>query len=137
MANKVYAKEWITFAKRNLDTSKLLFDANHYTDIIGVELQQALEKLLKSLLAYNNKPILKTHKLLELIGNIDELDFDLTEIRTLETATNYYRVDRYPNPNYFLPTKEEIKEVLEFTEKLFDKVCNILDIDEKEVMVWK
>ena len=41
MANKTYA---------NLDTARLLYDVNHYEDIIGVELQQSLEKLLKSIL---------------------------------------------------------------------------------------
>ncbi len=130
MANKAYAKEWLIFAKKNLDTAKLLFDANHYEDIIGVELQQTLEKLLKSMLAYDNKPITKTHKLLEIVINIDKIDFDMNEIKMLETATNYYRVDRYPNPNYSLPPREEIKEILDFTQKLFDKVCEILEIKE-------
>jgi hypothetical protein len=45
MANKTYAQEWLTFAIKNLDTAKLLYDVNHYEDIIGVELQQTLEKL--------------------------------------------------------------------------------------------
>jgi len=45
MANTVYAKEWLTFAKKNFDTAKLLFEVNHYEDIIGVELQQVLEKV--------------------------------------------------------------------------------------------
>ena len=133
MANSAYAKEWLEFAKRNLDTAKILFDAGHYTDIIGIELQQALEKILKSLLAYHNKPILKTHKLLELIVNIDELEFDMAEIKVLEVASNYYRVDRYPNPNYFLPSKDEIQTVLDFTEQLFDKVCIVLGIDRGEI----
>ena len=33
-----------------------------------------------------------------------------------------------------LNTNKEIKEFLDFAEKLFDKVCGILDIDKKEVM---
>ena len=76
MANKEYAKEWLSFAKKNLDTAKLLYNASHYTDIIGVELQQALEKILKAKFAYDNKPIIKSHKLLEIIANIDGLDFN-------------------------------------------------------------
>ncbi|WOE69064.1 HEPN domain-containing protein [Hydrogenimonas thermophila] len=131
MANRVYAKEWLQFCIKNLDTARLLFEANHYEDIIGVELQQALEKMLKSILAYHNRAIPKTHKLLEIVAYIDEIEFNANEIRLLETATNYYRVDRYPNPNYFLPSREEIKEVLDFAEKLFNDVCQILNIDQK------
>jgi len=43
--------------------------------------------------------------------------------------------DRYPNPNYFLPPREEIKEILEFTENLFKDVCKILDIDKQEIII--
>ena len=32
MSNKVYASEWLLFAKKNLGTAKLLFEANHYVD---------------------------------------------------------------------------------------------------------
>jgi len=49
MANKTYAKEWLVFAMKNLNTAKLLYEANHYEDIIGIELQQVLEKVLKSM----------------------------------------------------------------------------------------
>ena len=121
------------FCEKNLDTARLLHDAGHYTDIIGVELQQALEKLLKSKLAYDNKPIIKSHKLLEIAIHIDELDLDEEQIRKLEIATNYYRVDRYPNPNYFLPTKEEIEEILIFTEELFGIIRDKLGIDQNEL----
>ena len=44
MSNKPYAKEWLIFANKNLETAILLFEANHYEDIIGVEIQQSLEK---------------------------------------------------------------------------------------------
>jgi len=133
MANKVYAKEWLLFSKKNLDTAKLLYEVNHYEDIIGVELQQSLEKMLKSMLAYHNKTIPKTHKLLEIVANIDNLELDVNEIRLLETATNYYRVDRYPNPNYTLPTRDEIKDLLDFTENLFYEVCTMLQIEAREI----
>ena len=53
MANKMYAIEWLRFAIKNLNTAKLLYKVKHYEDIIGIELQQTLEKSLKSLIAYN------------------------------------------------------------------------------------
>jgi HEPN domain-containing protein len=128
--NKAYAQEWLLFAKKNLDTAIKLYEVKHYTDIIGVELQQALEKMLKALFAYNDKKIKKTHKLLELIAEIEEIEFSLEEIRLLETATNYYRVDRYPNPNYFLPSEDEIAQIIKFSKKLFDEICFIINPDQ-------
>jgi len=133
MSNKIYAKEWIEFAYKNLATAKKLYEVDHYTDIIGIELQQTLEKVLKSLLAFKNKKIPKSHKLIEIAELID-FNFNEEEKFFLEIATSYYKVDRYPNPNYFLPSRDEIKKILDFTEKLFDKVCKILDINKSEVM---
>ncbi len=66
MANKTYAKEWLMFSKKNLDTAKLLYEVNHYEDIIGIELQQSLEKLLKSIFANENIKIPKDHDLVKL-----------------------------------------------------------------------
>lgn len=130
MPNKPYAKEWLIFAKRNLDTAKLLFKENHYEDIIGIELQQTLEKTLKSLLAYENKKIPKSHKLIEIFSWIEILKLNDDEKLLLELATDYYKTDRYPNPNYSLPSREEIQEVLDFTVLVFQHVLEILEIDD-------
>lgn len=136
MPNKTYALEWISFSKKNLNTAKLLFDVNHYEDIIGIELQQSLEKLLKALMANDNTKIPKEHDLIKLYFIIEnKLTLSKEELILLRSSTNYYKEDRYPNPYYSLPSKEEIKEILDFTEELFEKVCNILDIDKKEVQI--
>jgi HEPN domain-containing protein len=134
MANKTYAKEWLTFSLKNLNTAKLLFDVNHYEDIIGIELQQSLEKLLKSIMANENIKIPKDHDLIKLYFTVESfIDILEDELVKLRIATNYYKEDRYPNPYYCLPSREEIKEVLNFTENLFDNVCKILDINIEEV----
>jgi len=134
MANKTYAKEWLRFSIKNLDTARLLYDVNHYEDIIGVELQQSLEKLLKSIFANENIKIPKDHDLVKLYYTIEEfLSLEDDEVVYLRIATDYYKEAKYPNPNYSLPSKDEIKEVLGFTHKLFEKVCNILKIDKREI----
>ena len=127
MSNRVYAKEWIGFANKNLITAKKLYEIDHFTDIIGIELQQTLEKLLKSLLAFENKKIPKSHKLVEIV-ELTNIELTEEEKFLLEIATSYYKVDRYPNPNYFLPSKDEIEKVLKFTEGLFEKICKSLEI---------
>lgn len=136
MQNSTYAKEWLDFSKRNLETAQLLYDANHYEDIIGVELQQALEKCLKAIFAYQNKKIPREHDLVKIYFLAEEvLSISDDEIMVLRVATNYYKEERYPNPHYTLPSREEIREVLEFTEELFEKVCKTLDIKSSEVKV--
>lgn len=130
MANKTYAKEWLMFSIKNLSTAKLLYKVNHYEDIIGIELQQSLEKSLKSIFAHENIKIPKDHDLVKLYYTVEKfLNLEEDEVVHLRIATDYYKEDRYPNPNYSLPPRDEIKEVLEFTEQLFDRVCSILEID--------
>jgi len=133
--NQTSAKEWLVIAFHDLRSAKILYEANHYTDSIGNDLQQSIEKILKSILAVENKKIPKSHDLLEVYENIDDkIKFEDDEFLILAKATEYYKEDRYPNPNYSLPPREEIKEVLDFTEQLFDKVCEMLDIDKSELI---
>ncbi len=82
--NKQAAIEWLRIAYHDLKSAQILFDADHYTDSIGCDLQQAIEK-------------------------------------------------RYPNPNYLLPEKDEIKEVLRFAETFLVRICNALSIDSNEI----
>jgi HEPN domain-containing protein len=135
MPNKAYALEWLTFAKKNLNTAILLSDVNHYTDIIGVEIQQSLEKLLQAVAANENIKIPKEHDLVKIYLIIESsfIELEEDEVVLLKIATNYYKEDRYPNPNYSLPTREEIQEVLEFTKNLFEEICNSLNIKLSEV----
>ena len=57
MANKKIAVEWLKKAYHDLSSARLLYAAGHYTDTIANDLQQAIEKTLKSFLAYENKKI--------------------------------------------------------------------------------
>jgi len=132
--NKTASKEWLTIACHDLQSARILLDANHFTDSIGSDLQQSLEKMLKSIIAYKNSKIPKSHDLLEVYEYvIDEFKIDENEIIFFVKATEYYKEDRYPNPNYSLPPRDEIQEVLEFTQKLFDKVCALLGLDKSEI----
>ena len=128
--NKTAAIEWLRIASHDLLSAQILFDANHFTDSIGNDLQQALEKMLKSILASKNEKIPKSYDLLEIYEYIsNEMEIKEKDLRFLALATEYFKEDRYPNPNYFLPPKEEIEDVLAFTKRLFTKICDHLEID--------
>ena len=64
--NKATANEWLTKSWHHYSSGKVLYDAQHYTDTIAVDLHYAVELMLKSFLAYENKKIIKTHDLLEI-----------------------------------------------------------------------
>lgn len=130
MPNKTYAKQWLVKAYHDLSSARILYEANHYTDTTGFDLQQAIEKTLKSFLAYDNKRIKKTHNLIELYELVPEhLYLEESDIELLVIATNYYLHDRYPVANTDLPPREEIKKVLDFAQDLLERVCRILEID--------
>jgi len=133
--NKTSAKEWLKKAWHNLSGAKLFYDANHYSDVTAVELHYAVEKLLKSFLAYENNKIPKTHDLYELYQSSKEFISLNDDIDLLDKITKYHIEESYPTFDRKLPSREEIKEVLDFTQKLFEEVCNILDIKLSEVKV--
>lgn len=132
--NKTSSTEWLVIAYHDLKSAQILYEANHYTDSIGGDLQQSIEKILKSMLAFYNKKIPKTHDLYEIYDMLNELKLDEEKIDFLYIATEYYKEDRYSNPSYTLPKIEERKLVLNFTEELFEQVCNILEIDKNEII---
>ena len=132
--NKPSAQEWLTKAWHHLSSAEILFEAEHYTDIIGVELHYAIEITLKSLQAYENRQIKKTHELFEIYSQVDlALDMDDTDIRLLLIATKYHILEAYPSPHRKLPDVKEIKKVLLFSHKLFKAVCQQLNIDPSDV----
>jgi HEPN domain-containing protein len=134
MSNKLSAIEWLKKAYHDLSSAQILYTANHYTDTIGIDLQQAIEKTLKTFFAYENESVKKTHNLIELYGLLsNRIALGESEVRILGIATSYYIQDRYPAPNLQLPSRQQIKEVLDFAERLFDDVCRILDIDKQDV----
>ncbi len=131
--NKTAFIEWMMIAYHDYKSAQILFEANHYTDSIGNDLQQAIEKSLKSILAFHNKKIPKTHDLFEIYDSIDDIILNEYQIDFLDIATEYFKEDRYPNPNYSLPSREEIKQVLDFTEDLLKDICKIFNINFDEI----
>lgn len=123
MPNKLYASEWLGLAGKNLETADLLFRENHYTDVIGIEIQQALEKVFKALQAYNNISIEKTHDLVKLHRKtLKFLTLLQEDLELLEIISDYYLSNRYPGPNYSMPTKQEIANALSLAHKVFAHV---------------
>jgi len=90
--------------------------------------------MLKATLAYDNRKISESHFLDELASLTEQIAFSEDELLILEKATDYYREDRYPTPNYTLPTREKTKEILDFASTLFDRICTKLDKPKESIM---
>ena len=134
MANKTYAIEWLEKSYHDLEGAKLLLNANHYTDTISYVLHQSLEKTLKSILAYENKPIVKTHNLVELYELLShKILLEDDKVYLLSIATTYQTKQRYPVVHKKQPPKREIEEILYFAEEFFQDVLKTLEITENEI----
>lgn len=57
MPNKKYAIEWLELSRHHLEAAEILIKANHFTDVIGQELQQSIEKTIKAVFAYEGRRI--------------------------------------------------------------------------------
>jgi HEPN domain-containing protein len=132
--NEASAKEWLTKAWHHYSSGRILYDANHYTDTIGIDLHYAIEITLKSFLAYENKKILKTHNLLEIAELVKtHIVFSDEESILLSIITKYHIIGSYPTPHRKLPERKEIKQVLDFANDLFNEVCTLLNISLDEI----
>ena len=127
MLNRSYALEWLSLAKKNLETARLLFREDHYTDIIGIEMQQTVEKVFKSIFALNGMSIPKTHSLPLLYNKIsDIIDLEEFEFDNLIVISDYYETDRYPGPKYEIPPKYEIEYFLPLVERWYQQVFEMV-----------
>jgi len=132
--NETLGIEWLNKAYHHGSSAKVLYDAKHFTDVIGIDLHYAIEVTLKSILAYENKKIVKTHDLIELSLLLEnKIIFDNDELKLLAITSTYHIRGSYPPKDRKLPSLEEIKTVLDFSIELFTRVCKILNIEEIKV----
>ena len=134
MANKTYALEWMQKSLHDLSGARLLYESDHYTDTTSYVWHQSLEKMLKAISAYCNEPQRKTHNLVELYELLAiDLDLGDDEVFMLSIATTYQTKQRYPVTQKILPSKKEIGDILDFTEKLFSQISDKLQIDPENI----
>ena len=127
--NEFAAKVWLEKAWHNLSAAKVLFEANHFSDVIAVEIHYALEKIFKAYLAYENRKIPRTHDLVELSTYIEHYRvFEDKEIDILEIASDYHIEAAYPVFERSEISYEELSKVIDFTQNFFDQTINILGI---------
>jgi HEPN domain-containing protein len=129
MPNKILANDWLESEKKHLEIAEILFREGHYNDIVGLELQQSIERILKAIPAYNNLSITRTHDLAILLEDVkNRIEFDDKIREQCEKAKDYFQDNRNPGgSNSFLPTDKEIEKVIETAEYIYKKVKEYID----------
>jgi len=123
MPNKTYAKEWQDIARRNIETAQLLFDVNHYNDVIAIDIHQTVEKSFKAIYAFYGVNVPRTHSLHLLFEYVEQF-IDLNDISksAIIEISDYYQSDRYPGPKYFIPERDEIERNLKLASAIFNRI---------------
>ena len=108
-----YVSHWLERSKYDLETAKAMLDARRYL-YLAYMCQQAVEKLLKAIIAQHGKENLPIHnlnrlaKLAELSGELEEEQIDL-----LAELTAYNIVARYGD------YKESLSEIIDIQKAKF------------------
>jgi len=127
MPNQKLALEWFLFAHKNLETAQLLMRENHYTDVIAFDLQQAIEKALKAVYAYNNENVPRIHSLDVLFNYASAfIPFSNVDIKQLFTVSDYYISERYPGPKFSMPDIDEVTASMNLAQTILDQVNRYL-----------
>ncbi len=132
--NKQAAIEWLEKAWHHFSSGRFLYEADHYSDVIAIDLHYAIEIMLKAMIAYENRKMIKTHNLIEIHSHIiEKIAFDEEELELLDIVSTYHTKASYPPFDRKMPSKGELKRVIEFADRLYSRVCTILEIDEEDV----
>lgn len=133
---RIFTKEWLKAANDDLITIDEIINNVHLTHIVAFHAQQCIEKSIKALIEENEIDIPKIHKLVKLTNIVSKLLNGLDD-GLLNALDQLYIESRYPGDMGLLPngkpTLEEAQEFHNFAQDTFDKVCNILEIDKKEI----
>ncbi len=119
MDKKDLIEEWLKKSEHDLGTAKITFlNKLEYSDTICFHCQQAAEKSLKAVWIKLGIKVIKTHDLLFLLDKISEIENVESEIYKYCEILNDFSIEiRYPG-EIIEPTKEEVIEAIEATEKI-------------------
>ena len=115
---------WLSYAKDDLKSASVLLREGIY-NMVCFHSQQAVEKILKSLIAHHHEEIPRTHNLVRLEGICEQLTGKKLEIddEKLMFLNDVYIDSRYPADFGLLPggqsTKEDASKAYDSANKIF------------------
>jgi len=122
MAAKKIIQEWLLAAEKDLKIAKEDIDKPSRRQDVSFHCQQAGEKFLKAFIIFKNLKFRPTHDLETLLDICSQQNKEFEFIRSqCKMLSPFYIGTRYPEFDEEL-TKEEIKEVLGYAEKVAEFV---------------
>ena len=100
--------------------------------IVIQEKMQSNDKLIECLNIHYDLSKEDTNEILKVVIGKKKVNNE-DEKELLRLITTYHIKGSYPPKDRLLPSREEIKIVLDFSDYLFNQVCTILNIDPEEV----
>ena len=117
---KEYAKELLSVAKQDLEGAEILMNSSlKRQEITLFHLQQAIEKALKALLCWQEKPVPLVHSLAIILDKVDSADIPYEA--DLEELTQYATIRPYEE-GVAVFTKDEIIHVFNVTKQVLKAV---------------
>ena len=135
--NREASLAWLQASHSDLEVIKEIFHNDYLSHMVAFHSQQSLEKSFKAILEFHTLRVPKKHALILLQNMVsDYIDVDNEDI--LEDLNELYIDSRYPNSFGLLPqgkpSLEDAKEFYLFSSTVFDRVCELLDINKEEII---
>ncbi len=126
---KEETKKWLKFAGENLESAKILLESHLYNPALH-NVQQSVEKALKSLFIENGIPLRKTHSIheLKIILLNNGFTVDLTDDEC-ELLDSIYLPTKYPLGSAlpdFNPDEKITLLCIDIAERVYEKVDDLL-----------
>ena len=122
-------KYWLQFAEDNLNAAKVLAASNLYNPCLH-NIQQSIEKTLKSIFIEKGKPLIKTHNILELNNLLNKMEVYLTiSTDECEFLDSIYLPSKYPVGSslpHFYPDKEICSKSILLADRVLAEVKQLL-----------
>jgi HEPN domain-containing protein len=127
---KEETKRWISYSEENFEAAKILLDSGLYNTCLH-NIQQAVEKALKSLFIEENIPFKKTHNILELktILNKSKIEVELSEDEC-DFLDSIYLPTKYPVGSAlpsFYPDEAICQDSVSLVEKVIKNVKELVE----------
>lgn len=122
-------KNWLTYSEENLEAAKVLLESELYNPCLH-NIQQSVEKALKSLFIEKVVPFKKTHNIMELktILETNSISIELTEDEC-DFLDSIYLPTKYPLGSalpLFYPDKSICKNSISLAERVIKEVKELV-----------
>lgn len=122
-------KNWLKYSEENLEAAKVLLISELYNPCLH-NIQQCIEKAIKSIIIEKNIPFKKTHNIFELktilINN--EITIDLTDDEC-DFLDSIYLPTKYPVGSalpFYYPEKKDCINSIKMAEVLLQQIAKLL-----------